>query len=468
MSTTTDNIRSSKSSDKQRRLRWWYLPPVMLALGGGVIWSVTAGEDKSTKERPATSHSEDQASGSVPRVEVVQPTKGGIPRLTVQPGSVHAYESVDLYAMVSGYLKSQGVDIGSRVKKGQVLAEIGVPRETQAVAEAAAAVEQSRAQLRQSEARVQSALAEKKTVVATVAQTRADVDRAVSQRVLTESQFVRVQELYARSAVAQRLVDEARQKRDAASAAERVSRLMVETAEAQLATADAKIEQAEADVAAAQAALHVAEAKHARTRVDLDYARIVAPFDGVVTHRGFHPGAFIRAASAGGEVPLLTVVRTDKMRVIVRVPDRDVILANPGDPAEVTIDAVPDRPFQGVVARIGESEDPTTRTMRVEIDLPNPEGLLRAGMYGRATIGLETRKTGLQVPVACVIDRSGQSDGAVRVVRDGRVHQQKVELGADDGTTVEVVSGLGPDDHVVLRTDSPLKEGTSVVVDAKG
>ena len=242
----------------------------MLALGGGVIWSVTAGEDKSPKDRPATSHSEDQASGSVPRVEVVQPTKGGIPRLTVQPGSVHAYESVDLYAMVSGYLKSQGVDIGSRVKKGQVLAEIGVPRETQAVAEAAAAVEQSRARLRQSEARVQSALAEKKTVVATVAQTRADVDRAVSQRVLTESQFVRVQELYARSAVAQRLVDEARQKRDAASAAERVSRLMVETAEAQLATADAKIEQAEADVAAAQAALHVAEAKHARTRVDLD------------------------------------------------------------------------------------------------------------------------------------------------------------------------------------------------------
>lgn len=468
MPTTTDDIRKSDPSERRWVVRWWYVAPVLLALGGIVAWSRIIGAEKATKDQRSVAVVESRVNEQVPRVDVIRPAKGGIARLMVQPGSVHAYESVDLYAMVSGYLKSQTVDIGSKVKKGQILAEIGIPRETKGVDEAEALVEQSRAQLRQAEARVHSALAEKKTVAASAAQTHADIDRSVSRRALAESQFARLTDLYNRRAVAQRLVDESQQERDAAVAAERVARLTAETSEAQLAAAAAKIEQAEADVAEARAALKVSEASLAKARVDLDYARIVAPFDGVITQRGFHPGAFIRSATAGGDVPLLTVVRTDLMRVVVRVPDRDVIVTNPGDPAEVSIDALPDASFRGVVSRIGESEDPTTRTMRIEIDLPNPDGLLRTGMYGRASIGLESRTTGLKVPVTCVVDRSGKGDGSVRIVREGRVHEQKVELGADDGSSVEVVSGLAPDDQVILRAGAALEEGMAVAVDAKG
>jgi HlyD family secretion protein len=466
--TTTHDIRNSKRSERRHAFPWWSVPAGLLVLGGIVAWSVRAHEEKPDSSRSASSLADGERIDTVPRVDVVRPTKGGIPRVSVQPGSVHAYESVDLYAMVSGYLKSQVVDIGSKVKKGEVLAEIGVPRESRAADEAAAIVEQSRAQLRQAEARVQATIAEKLTVAATVAQTKADVERSVSRRVLTESQFMRVKELHDRNAVAQRLVDESRQERDAAIAAERVAHLVVETAEAQLAAAAAKIEQVRADVAEAKAALSVSEASLAKARVDLDYARIVAPFDGTITHRGFYPGAFIRSASAGGEVPLLTVVRTDLMRVIVRIPDRDVVLANPGDPAEVSIDAIAGKSFRGVVSRIGESEDPTTRTMRVEIDLPNPNGLLRAGMYGCASIGLDSHSSGLKVPVTSVVDRSGKGDGSVRVVRDGRIHRQTVELGADDGSSVEVVSGLAPDDEVVLKAGTALEEGMPVVVDVGG
>lgn len=465
MTTTTDHIRSSKRSERRQRARWWLTVPALLVVGGIVAWSVRAHEEKPPGR---LSDSAPTAEELATRVEVVRPTKGGIPRVTVQPGSIHAFETVDLYAMVSGYLKSQTVDIGSRVKKGQVLAEIGVPREARVADQAAAIVEQSRAQLRQAEARARSAVAEKRTVAATLAQTKADVDRSVARRVLTESQYVRVKELYDRQAVAQRLVDEGKQERDAAAAAERVANLAVSAAEAQLTAADAKIEQAQADVAEAKAAVSVSEASLAKAKVDLDYARIVAPFDGTVTSRGFHPGAFIRAASAGGDLPLLTVVRTDLMRVVIRVPDRDVAYANPGDPVELSIDAVPGPPLKGVVARVSDAEDPMSRTMRVEVDLPNPDGVIRSGMYCRATIGLETRTTGLKVPVNCVVDRSGKGEGTVRVVRDGRVRQKKVELGADDGTTVEVVSGLAPDDDVVLRSSAALEEGMAVEVNAKG
>ena len=123
--------------------------------------------------------------------------------MTVQPGSVHSFESVELYAMVSGYLKSQGVDIGSRVKKGEVLAEIDVPREIQAAAEASALIDQARAQALQMDAKVKSMEAERDTAVATIQQTESDVDRLVADRRLAESQFVRVKGLFERNAIEQ-------------------------------------------------------------------------------------------------------------------------------------------------------------------------------------------------------------------------------------------------------------------------
>ena len=383
--------------------------------------------------------------------------------MTVQPGSVHSFESVELYAMVSGYLRSQGVDIGSRVKKGEVLAEIDVPREIQSAEEATALLEQARAQALQMDAKVKAMEAERDTASATIAQTESDVDRLVANLRLAESQLARVKGLHERNAIEKRLVDEQRRDLEVAIAAERTGRLAILTAKARLAGAVAKVDQARADVAEAIAAVGVAEARAAKARVDLTYAKIVAPFDGFVTSRSFHPGAFIRSASDGNQTPLLTVSRTDLMRVVVRVPDRDVTLTDPGDPAVVTIDGLGGREFRGVVSRIGESEDSATRTMRVEIDLPNPDDLLREGMYGRASISLEKASVRLTLPTACILDRSGKGQGVVQVVRDGKVDRVKVTLGADNGTLVEMDSGLGPDDDVVLRSSTTLDPGMKVI-----
>jgi RND family efflux transporter MFP subunit len=150
------------------------------------------------------------------------------------------------------------------------------------------------------------------------------------------------------------------------------------------------------------------------------------------------------------------------MRVVVQIPDRDVVITNVGDPALFAVDALASQTFKGTVARMGESEDPTTRTMRVEIDLANPKRLLREGMYGTVTIVLEPVSHNLTVPPACVMEHSGQTHGVVYVVRDGLARRMQVELGADNGSLVEILSGIKPDDAVVSRSGIPLEDGLAV------
>jgi len=422
------------------------------------------GEDIEASRRHLASRTASKADPELPKVDVILPKTGGIERKTVQPGSVHSFESVELYAMVTGYLKTQDVDIGSQVKKGQVLAVIDVPRERSAVDEASALLAQAKVRALQAEAKVKTMEADRDTAAATVAQSEADVDRLVANRRLAEAQYERVSSLFARKAVDKRLVDEQLHDFEAAKANERTAGLAVQTAKAHLAGANAKVEQARVDVEEAMVAVRVAQAHLEKARVNLDYAKIVAPFDGVVTHRSYHPGSFIRSASDGSHPPLLTVARTDLMRVVVRIPDRDVVLTDPGDPATLAVDGLEGRSFEGKVARIASSEDPTTRTMRVEIDLPNPDGLLREGMYGRATIGLTPPSKQLTIPVACVVKRSDKKQGVLNVIRDGKVSLLNVALGAENGTLVEVESELAPNDEVVLRSNSPLEAGMPVVV----
>jgi len=157
------------------------------------------------------------------------------------------------------------------------------------------------------------------------------------------------------------------------------------------------------------------------------------------------------------------VMRTDLMRVVIQVPDLDVPLLDVGDRVTVTVDALKGKEFTGTVARLGKAENPTTRTMRVEVDLPNRDGHLVEGMYGRATIELQPPTDKLTVPAACVVGHAERGKAAVFVVRDGKARRTPVTLGSDDGVAVEVLSGLGPNDAVVIRPGTTLDDGTAVV-----
>lgn len=385
-------------------------------------------------------------------------------RSTRQPGSITAFESVDLCAMVSGYLKTQNVDIGAPVQKNDVLAIIDVPREESLAAEAAALLKQAEAKVLQAQSKVKTAEADRQTAAATAAQCEADIDRLVASQKLAGAQFARVRQLADERAVDRRLVDEQKRDFESAVAAERTARLAAETAQAQAAAAESRVEQAEADVQEARAAAAVASARLKMAQVNLNYATILAPFDGVVTRRNYHPGAFIGVQASGGANALLTVARTDLMRVVVQVPDRDVVFANAGDEAVLTIDGLEGREFRGTVSRIANYEDPTTRTMRVEIDLPNPDGLLRDGMYGHATIELSAAAERLMLPADCVMDRTAKGGGAVWVVRQGKVERAAVELGAEEGGEVQIKTGITATDDVVRPADPALKPGMRIDV----
>jgi HlyD family secretion protein len=436
----------------------------LIALGIGV-WLLRG----RTQSRAQTNEGIESQTGvettrsQMPSVKLVKPRTGGIPRTIQQPATMHAFESVDLYAMVSGYLKTQAVDIGSRIKKGEVLAEINVPRDSKARDESAALVAQAKAQIDQANARVKMAQAQAAATDAAIKVAEADLDRLTALRVFAEKQYARVQGLVAERAADAKLADEQVSELAAAVAAERTGASEILNARAKFLAAEAAIDQAKADATEAGANLGVAEARLERATVNLDYARIIAPFDGVVTHRGFHPGALIRSPDEGSQQPLLAVKRTDKMRVVVLVPDGDVVLTKLGDTAVVGVDALGGRSFTGTLARIARAED-AERMMRVEIDLQNPDDVLFDGMYGKALINLEQDTKNLSVPAACIVQHSGRAGGVVFIVRDGIARRTEVKLGGDNGTLAEIRSGIKPDDMVVLPAGTPLEDGMHVAV----
>lgn len=403
-------------------------------------------------------------------VEVVTPKPGGIDRVCTQPGTVEPIASADLYAKVSGYLLEQHVDIGSRVETGKVLAQLHVPEAEKQVQRDAAEVRRAEAKQGQATAAISTAEAELRAAAATIALTRAEQKSKSSYRAYRAKQRDRLRDLLTQQAIDAKLVDEQEDQYEAALGAELAAGEAVNAARQREAAATAKVEQARADLKFAEAEVAVAKAQHERSSVLLEYTVIKSPYTGVVTRRGFHPGEFVKSADAGGErVPVFTVERTDVMRLVVQVPDRDVPYVSAGDPAAVAIDALPGAKLQSpgggepVVSRSAESEDTHSRSMRTEVDLGNPDGRIRRGMYGKVTLRLQTgAPAAVRVPSAALVGKAEGGKATVRVVRGDKIHTVPVAFGSDTGMDVEILSGLATGDRVVVRTSGPVTDGSVV------
>jgi RND family efflux transporter MFP subunit len=220
---------------------------------------------------------------------------------------------------------------------------------------------------------------------------------------------------------------------------------------------------------AAQAAQKTAEARLGGVAAEVgrlwqmrSFAKVVAPFDGVVTDRYVDLGDFVATGTQSTSSPVARVVDMSKLRAVIDVPEPDSPHAIAGHPATVRVDALPGRTFQGVIARRGEALDPKTRTMRIEVDLDNAEGALVAGMSASVTLDLEAR-TGV-VSLAPAVVRFQREKPYVLTVVDGVCRDAPVVLGADDGTAVEIVSGLDGSELVVADGPPGLKAGASVRV----
>jgi RND family efflux transporter MFP subunit len=446
------------------------LPKAMIAIvmafaGIGAVVYLGKGTDSpvtaAPSEEPAPSHEASEPTGTF--VRAVHPTRGAVEHVTTQPGTVMAYESVQLYAKVAGFLQTQTVDIGDKVKRGQVLAVVDVPEIKTLVARNRAAVDQANARVVQMNAHLKGAFAELDAAKAAVDQAEAAMKSASAWVRYRSKKLHRMEALFAQRSIEEALVDEAKEQYEATLETERAAQANIATARSKVASTTAKIDQAKADVSEAESEVNLAKADLEKSQVQLDFATITAPFDGVITGRNLFPGDFVRAANQGGVFePLLTIQRTDLMRVVVQVPDRDVPFVDPGDVADIEIDAIASEKFTGKVSRLANAEDPTTRLMRVEIDVPNPTGRIRHGMFGKVTIVLDREADALSIPSSCRCQHHPKEQTSVFVVRDGRAHRVPVRLGIDNGLRVVVRDGLTTTDDVIVAPGGAIREGTPV------
>lgn len=210
--------------------------------------------------------------------------------------------------------------------------------------------------------------------------------------------------------------------------------------------------------ASAKAAKHLRDSRRAM----LEYTKVFAPFDGTVTARFADPGAFIPAAtgSATQSIPFYTVMDLDTVRIYVSVPQEAALWANQGVPAVLTARELPGQEFRGAITRTTTALDPSTRTLLVEIDLPNQDHRLRPGMFVTATLILEEHPQALALPPAALVsDKNGMS---VFIVEHGRAKQITVKTGLDDGAWVEIIEGLQENMEVVVVGKTGLTDGQAV------
>ncbi len=456
-----------------RRSLWKPLGLVaVLAVTGGVAYYFLAGPGRghaattttAAANEPSTTAQSEQAEATTTRVEIAKPRKGGIERVVNQVASVQSFEYADLYAQVSGYLKVQDVDYGSVVKRGQILAQLDIPTQEKRVEQMQAKLAQSNSNVEQSRAMINTANANYQAAQAHIHQAQAEVARSVAHVNYRDAALRRLTDLANRGSVEYKLVEEAQEQSAAAKAEDEASKAAVITAKASAEAAKAKIAEAEADLKEAQAAVLVAQADLDAANVLVNFSKIASPYDGVVTRRNFFRGSFIRAAQDGGESPVLTVARTDKMRVIVQLPDRYVPFAADGNKADVHIDSLPGQDFHGVISRMADSEDPNSRLMHIEIDLENEKHILHDGMYGDAKIIVAPTSAGMNIPSTSLIEKGdGDRMWNVYVVKDNKAHRVAIEIGNDNGDMVEVFKGLNLEDEVVAAYNGALSDGVSVI-----
>lgn len=371
------------------------------------------GRADASADEPATAQAFD--------VEVVSPARGDVVRTISLPASIEADQQATLYSKVSGYLESIAVDIGDRVSQGQLLAKIDVPEISD--------------QLREGEAELAAAQADRSMAEAELAS--AGAKSRLQALTYERLEAVRTAEP---DVVSRQDVDEAKAQSDMAAA-------NVKETESRILQIDSRIQQLEA----------------AKQRLEtlLGFAEIRAPFEGIVTDRFVDPGALLQAATSSDSVQkIVTVAKVDKVRLAIDVPESEAPYVRASSAATVTVDAMPGKQFQGSVSRFSRSLNPATRTMRAEIDLPNADGLLLPGMFGRATLTLATRADAVTVP-AEALHAEGERSFVYEVI-GGRARRVDVETAPGDGIDIEITGGLDGSERVIVAAREPLSDGTAV------
>ena len=441
---------------------------------------------------PGCGHSEKSHFASVskpPTVRIVQPEVRKIVREVGQPSFIEAFERTSIYPKLTAYIDKWIVDIGDRVKKGEVLATLFVPElvEDSSTKKATVKLDEERVQLARkmvevSAADVKAAEARLVEARAILAKYQAEVDR-------WDTEVKRLTNEVDRGVVDPQILNESTNQWKSSVASKDAAKATITKAEAELLSKQATLAKAKVDVSVAQADLAVATSEAKRLEAWVGYLTLTAPFDGVIVARNANTFDFVLPAAgdpsadgraphlspSGGAAPIYVVDRTDKVRIFVDIPEQDANYVHVGTKASVLAKAYRDEPIPGTVTRTSWALNVKSRTLRAEIDLPNPGGQLLPGMYAYANVIIE--HSGSHVLPVSALTHSGDKTYCW-MYKDGVAQRTEVQTGVSDGDWIEVTNFERPKaaatDHpwmringsekVILGDLSVLADGTPVEV----
>jgi RND family efflux transporter MFP subunit len=391
----------------------------------------------------------DQVSASQNRIATVSAVRAraetSAADLTL-PANMLAVSVASIYARSDGYVRERYVDIGSKVKAGQLLAVIETPEIDQQLEQGNATVSQAKAGLEQARAGLAQARA-------ALNQDQANLRQAQSNEEISRITNTRWQVLVDKGVIPKQSGDERRTDYDARRAA-------VAAAQAAVETGQASVNVQQANLVAAQAAVQAQEANARRLTHLQGFERVVAPFDGVITERKIEKGDLI-AAGSGSDRNLFSIAQPNVLRIQVNVPQTYSVDIKPGDITDVTVQERPGEIFEGKIIRTANALDPIARTLLTEVYVENKSGRLLPGMYSLVRFHIARSHPVEIVPTdTLIIDSQGMR--VATVTSRKTIHFVPVEVGRDLGATIEITNGVGPGEIVVSNPSDSLEEGQQV------
>lgn len=385
----------------------------------------------------------------LPVVAVTKATRTNLARTLKFDAEFRPFQDIDLHAHVAGFVQQMNVDVGTKVKLGQVVAVIEIPEFKEEIERANAVRTRAAGDVPRAEEEVRRAELE-------VSKTDAGIRRAEAAHAEARMTYERL------AAVAKTqpgLV--AQQELDVAQARERTTSAQVEEAKAAQAAARAAVAVARTGIIAAKDAVAVADADIHRLQAKLAFTKITAPFDGMITKRFADVGDLIRGglSPSAPAVPIARLVTVDRLRLVFPVSSSYVARVKAGQTVEFNVSEL-NRTFTGTVARVSGEVDMATRSMEVQVDVMNPDGMLIPGMFASVTLTLDRRDKVIAVPIAAV-SRTGKPNLLV-VLKDGTLEQRSVKLGLETAAKVEITAGLAEGELVFIGSRSQAKLGQQV------
>jgi multidrug efflux pump subunit AcrA (membrane-fusion protein) len=368
--------------------------------------------------------------GQVPLVEVAPVTRGLIEEKITRNGDIAPHAQVTIYSKVQGWVGKIQVQEGDLVKGGQEIATLDKREAEATVAQAQASLEAAKARLKQVRATAEDMV-------------QSQIQHAKANMEMAEADLERSRKLYDKKISARQEMDEAQTKYNVAKAAY------------DLAMNSFRKKTWENDIALAEAQAKQAEASLEFNKVQLSNLIILSPMDGVVTKRYVDPGTMVKDTT-----PIFTLMDLSEMKMMVNVIEREFIYLKKGQPVKVTVNAFPDLDFSGRIEIVNPSLDLHSRTAQIQISIPNPDFVLKPGMFGKAEIILRQEPQALLIPIQSLLTE-GDRD-FVFILKENKAFRRAVRKGIVQDTLVEITNGLSPGEQIITAGQASLKDGVQV------